>query len=71
MSDIDCEVQSEPPVLIYCENDTLTVTWSTDLTYDGSVTQIPDRLYQRLTDRLQFESTHPILRLVVINRQPP
>ena len=71
MSDIDCEVQSEPPVLIYCENDTLTVTWSTDLAYDGSVTQIPDRLYQRLTDRLQFESAHPILRLVVINRQPP
>ena len=54
-----------------CENDTLTVTWPTDITYDGTVTQIPHKLLKRLTDRLLFESRHPILSLVITSRNPP
>ena len=54
-----------------CKNDTLKVTWSTDVVYDSTVNQIPDDIRQRLTDRLLFESQHPILSLVIVTKSPP
>lgn len=54
-----------------CKNDILTVTWSTDTTYDGRVSEIPTDSYNRLTDRLIEESNYPILGLVVTSRIPP
>ena len=54
-----------------CVNDTLTVTWPADITYNATVTQIPYELLKRLTDRLLFESRHPILSLVITSQNPP
>ena len=54
-----------------CRDDILTVTWSTDVTFNATVTEIPEDLRQRLTDRLIIESRHPYLSLVIINNIPP
>ena len=67
---LDCSAGSDS-VTLSCENDLLVVSWSTDVTYNGSVTEIPAYLFNRLTDRLISESRYPILYLVVISRQPP
>ena len=67
---LDCSAGSDSATLS-CENDSLVVSWSTNVTYNGSVTEIPAYLYNRLTDRLISESRYPILNLVVISRQPP
>ena len=54
-----------------CRDDILTVTWSTDVTFNATVTEIPEDLRQRLTDRLIIESRDPYLSLVIINNIPP
>ena len=66
---VDCSVV--PQAKLSCENDTLTVTWSTDVVYDAAVTQIPDYVKQRLMERLLNANVYDSLKLVVINRQPP
>ena len=53
-----------------CADDILTVKWSTDITYDGTVTEVPSELYQELTDRLVEQSEYPILDLLIISRNP-
>ena len=53
-----------------CWNDILTVTWTTDVVYDATVTQIPDDIKQRISERLQKANTYLILRMIIINRQP-
>ena len=53
-----------------CENDTLNVTWSTDVVHDAKVTQIPDDIKQRISEGLQKANTYLILRMIMINRQP-
>lgn len=50
-----------------CENDTVTVTWPTDLTFDGTVIGAPGDIQ----DSLIKESTYPILNLIVITSIPP
>ena len=67
---VDCSAGSDSATLS-CDNDSLVVSWSTNVTYNGSVTEIPAYLYNRLTDRLVSESRYPLLNLVVISRQPP
>ena len=67
----DCRPQAGSQAMLTCENDTLTVTWSTDVTFDGSVTEIPNALKQRLTDRLIEWSRYPTLSMLVITRIPP
>ena len=54
-----------------CDNDTLTVTWPTDVTYDGTVMEIPSEINKRLTANLISESKTPILSLVIISKVPP
>ena len=54
-----------------CRDDTLTVTWSTDVTFNATVTEIPHDLQQRLTNRLLIECKHPYLSLVITNNIPP
>ena len=49
----------------------MTVTWSTAVVYDATVTQIPDYIKQRLRERLLNVYVYDSLKLVVINRQPP
>ena len=66
---VDCS--AVPQAKLSCENDTLTVTWSTDVVYDAAVTQIPDYVKQRLMERLLNANVYDSLKLVVINRQPP
>ena len=66
---LDCN--PVPDVETSCKNDILTVTWLTDTTYDGRVSEIPTDLYERLTDRLIEESRYPILGLIVTSRFPP
>ena len=67
----DCRPKVGSQAKLSCDNDTLTVTWSTDVTFDGTVTEIPDELKQRLTDRFVKESKYPTLSIVVISRMPP
>ena len=62
---------SDTSARVSCKNGTLTVTWSTDAVYEGTVSQIPDDIRQRPTDRLQFESQHQILSLVIVTKSPP
>ena len=52
-------------------NDTLTVTWPTDVTYAAAVTDIPNVVRQKITQRLIKESNFPILNLVVPTNNPP
>ena len=52
-------------------DDTLTVTWSTDVTFNATVIGIPQDLQQRLTDRLLIESRHPYPSLVINTNNPP
>ena len=54
-----------------CENATLTVTWSTNVVYDARVTRVPDDINQRIRERLLNAEAHLILKMVIINRQPP
>ena len=44
-----------------CENDTLTVTWSTNVVYDARVTRVPDDINQRVRERLLNSEAHLIL----------
>ena len=61
---VDCSVV--PQARLSCENDTLTVTWSTDVVYDAAVTQTPGYIKQRFINA----DGHKLLTLVVISRQP-
>ena len=54
-----------------CKNDTLTVTWPTNVTYAAAVTDIPNVVRQKITQRLIKESNFPILNLVVPTNNPP
>ena len=65
----DCN--AGPHAELACHNDTLSVTWSTGMMFDATVTSVPGDLAQRLTDRIVEGSKYPILGLVIISRQPP
>ena len=58
-------------VQLSCENDTLTATWSTNVVYDARVIRVPDDINQRVRDRLLNSEAHLILKMIIINRQPP
>ena len=60
-----------PQAKLSCKNDTLRVTWSTDVVYDATVTQIPDYIKQRLRERFLNANGHKLLTLIIISRQPP
>ena len=68
---VDCSSKVGSQAKLSCDNDTLTVTWSTDITFDGRVTEIPETLMKKLTDRLIERSRYPTLSIVVISRMPP
>jgi hypothetical protein len=67
----ECDMQPGASPVMVCANDTLAVTWPTDLTFDGTVTEIPADHLERFTERLKEESEHPILDVVVISNVPP
>ena len=54
-----------------CGNDTLAVTWSTDVVYDATVTQIPGDIKQRLRERFVNANGHKLLTMIIISRKPP
>ena len=60
----DCVPVPQPALT--CENDTLAVTWPTNLIYDSTVTQIPDDLRQRLR-----ASRQPILSIIITSEKLP
>ena len=64
-------LQSRAFTDLACDNDTLSVTWSTGIMFDATVTSVPGKLAKRLTDRIVEGSKYPILGLVIISRQPP
>ena len=68
---VDCKPLADSPAKISCKDVELTVYWSTDLTFEESVTYIPSPLRKTLTNRLVTLSQHPILDLVLINTNPP
>ena len=53
-----------------CQDDTLTVTWDTDVIFNGAVTKLPDDLNNRIRNRLIDASKFQILQLVVISKTP-
>ena len=65
----DCK--AGPYAELACDNDTLSVTWSTGIMFDATVTSVPGELAKRITDRIVDGSKYPILGLVIISRQPP
>lgn len=67
----DCTILTKPTPVLSCEDNTLTVTWYTDITYNAAVVEIPSDQYQRLTDKLLLESKYPILGSVITNKIPP
>ena len=66
---VDCS--AVPQAKLSCENDTLTVTWSTDVVYDAAVTTIPDDIKQRLGERFVNANGHKLLTMIIISKQPP
>ena len=46
---VDCS--AVPQAKLSCDEDRLTVTWPTDITYKASVTKIPDAMIQRVEDK--------------------
>ena len=56
---------------ISSENDTLTVTWSTYVVYHARVTRVPDDINKRVRERLLNSEADLILKMVIINGQPP
>ena len=65
---VDCSVV--PQAKLSCENDTLTVTWSTDVVYDAAVTQIPGDIKQRLRERFINANGYQVLTMIIISRKP-
>ena len=63
MSDADKSVRME------CSNDTLTVTYPTDLVFGGDILTVPDRLRQRLVQSLNDKGL--MMTLVDIQNIPP
>ena len=49
--------------LMTCENDTMTLMWSTDVTFNATVSQIPAVVSQRITEQLVDEGRNPLLSL--------
>lgn len=66
----DCSRQADADVSMTCKNQTLTILWPTDQTYGGNITKVPSDLHRRVTDRLSL-SARSLLKIVVINLQPP
>ena len=66
---VDCS--PVPDAGLSCENDILTVTWSTDVVFNATVSQIPGDLQQRLTERSHNISGYQAMSMIIINRQPP
>ena len=63
VSNVDKSVRME------CSNDTLTVTYPTDLVFGGDILTIPDRLRQRLVQSLNDKGL--MMTLVDTQRVPP
>ena len=52
-----------------CTNNTLTVSWPTDVTYDGSVIEVPSELTEALNDRIAVKGR--AFYLVMLTNTPP
>ena len=52
-----------------CTNNTLTVSWPTDVTYDGGVVEVPSELTQALNDRIAAKGR--AFYLVMLTNTPP
>ena len=66
---VDCS--AVPQAKLSCENDTLRVTWSTDVVYDAAVTTIPDDIKRRLGEKFVNANGHKLLTMIIISKQPP
>ena len=60
---LDCKMATFSSPLMTCENDTMTVKWSTDVTFNATVSQIPAVVSQRITEQLVDEGRNPLLSL--------
>lgn len=67
----DCNALTGTSPSQSCVDDILTVSWPTDVTFDGTVSGIPAVLRKQLTDRLIEASRNPILDLVIVSSIPP
>ena len=65
---VDCS--AVPQAKLSCDEDRLTVTWPTDITYKASVTKIPDAMIQRVEDKSKNPLVHKILRMTFTNMTP-
>ena len=52
-----------------CANNTLTVSWPTNVTYNGSVVEVPSALKQRLDERILFKGA--VFFFVILTNSPP
>ena len=68
---LDCKMATVSSPLMTCENDAMTVTWLTDVTYNATVSQIPADVSHRITELLVDNGRNPLLSLVITKRQPP
>ena len=67
---VDCHKDPESDAVLQCSNNTLSITWYTDLQYHGDIRTLPDKLYNRFMDRLRKASLG-FLKIFVINHNPP
>lgn len=62
----DCGRPAESDPRLKCENNLLTVTWPTDVTYDGTVGDVPEGLAQKLGQRLT-QQADGFLQIIIID----
>ena len=56
-------------IKLTCANNTLTVSWPTDVSYNGSVVGVPTELEQTLDDRILAKGA--AFYLVMLSNTPP
>ena len=67
---VDCHKDPESYAILQCSNNTLSITWYTNLQYYGDVRTLPEKQRNRLLDRLRKASLG-FLKIFVINHNPP
>ena len=65
----DCGRADDADIMITCTNGTLTLSWPTDLIYDGSVLNLPEDLTETLDQRIQDKGA--VFHLVILTHTPP
>ena len=66
---LDCNRASDVSIKLTCANNTLKVSWPTDVTYNGSVVDVPSVLRQPLNERIVAKGA--AFYLVMLTNTPP